>query len=91
MSTAKRDESETPDMETRMFTDEEGRRWAGSVMSGRFGGGEEHAEVIFVCEDVPSEDKRSARMEESPVEAARRWRSMEESQMRELFRASEPA
>lgn len=78
-------------METRTFTDDNGRRWAGSVMSGRFGGGEEHAEVIFVCEDVPSETKRSARLDSSPAEAADEWRGMGEEQVRDLFRGSEPA
>jgi hypothetical protein len=87
----RRDASETPSMETRSFTDDQGRRWAGSVMSGRFAGGEEHAEVIFVCEDVPSETKRSARLDSAPVDAAEEWRAMPEERMRQLFRDSEPA
>jgi hypothetical protein len=91
MSQERRDESETPRMETRTFTDDQGRRWAGSVMSGRFRGGEEHAEVIFVCEDVPSETKRFARLDSSPGEASELWRGMGEEQVRTLFRGSEPA
>lgn len=91
MNHERRDDSETPRMETRSFTDDEGRRWAGSVMSGRFEGGEEHAEVIFVCEDVPSETKRFVRLDSAPREAAEQWRGMGEEQVRSLFRDSEPA
>lgn len=91
MNQERRDESETPRMETRTFTDDRGRRWAGSVMSGRFRGGEEHAEVIFVCEDTPSEVKRFARLDSSPAEAADEWRGMGEEEVRGLFRDSEPA
>lgn len=90
MSWARRPEDETPRMETRTFRDEEGRRWAGSVMSGRFAGGEDHAEVVFVCEDVPSENKRFVRLDSPPAEAAEEWRAMDESRVRELFRDSEP-
>jgi len=91
MNQERRDDSETPRMETRTFTDDQGRRWAGSVMSGRFRGGEENAEVIFVCEDTPSETKRFARLDRAPVEAANEWRGMAEEQVRDLFRGSEPA
>jgi hypothetical protein len=91
MSWERRPEDQTPQMETRRFTDEEGRRWSGSVMSGRFSGGETRGEVIFVCEDNPSEVKRCARLESAPAEAAAEWRSMDESQVQRLFRASEPA
>ena len=91
MSDARRDESETPQAESRSFSDDQGRRWSGVVMSGRFAGGEEHAEVIFVCEDVPSETKRSARLEAGPVDAAEQWKKMDESEMRRIFQDSEPA
>jgi hypothetical protein len=91
MGHERRDESETPRMETRTFTDDQGRSWSGSVMSGRFAGGEERAEVIFVCEDTPSETKRSARLDSPPAEAADRWLAMPEEGVRELFRGSEPA
>lgn len=91
MNQERRDESETPWMETRTFTAEDGRRWAGSVMSGRFRGGEEHAEVVFVCEDTPSELKRFTRLDSSPAEAVEQWRGMGEEQVRSLFRDSEPA
>lgn len=91
MSHARRDESETPQAESRSFSDEQGRRWSGVVMSGRFAGGEEHAEVIFVCEDQPSETKRSARLDAKPVDAAEEWKRMDEEQMRQVFRDSEPA
>jgi hypothetical protein len=78
-------------METRTFTDDAGRRWAGSVISGRFAGGEEQAEVVFVCEDVPSELKRFARIDAPPAEAATRWRALNDGEVRDLFRSSEPA
>jgi hypothetical protein len=91
MSWERRPEDQTPQMETRRFTDEEGRRWSGSVMSGRFSGGEARAEVIFVCEDDPGELKRFARLETAPAEAAEEWRSMDESRVRRLLRDSEPA
>jgi hypothetical protein len=91
MSEARRDESETPRMETRSFNDDEGRRWAGSVISGRFVGGESHAEVVFVCEDVPGEARRFVRLNAASVDAAEEWRGMGEDQVRALFRESEPA
>jgi hypothetical protein len=91
MTEQKRDESETPRMETRTFTDDDGRRWAGSIMSGRFAGGEQNAEVIFVCEDQPSAEKRFARMDSDPARAAEQWRGMDEAAIRDLFRDSEPA
>jgi hypothetical protein len=91
MDHERRDESETPQMETRSFTDDRGRRWAGSIMSGRFEGGEEHAEVIFVCEDAPSEVKRFVRLDRGPREAAEEWRAMGEAEVLTLFRDSEPA
>lgn len=91
MEHARRDESATPRMETRTFTDDDGRRWAGSVMSGRFKGGEEHAEVIFVCEDTPSEEKRFTRLDVAPAEAAEEWKRMGEAEMRQVFDRSEPA
>jgi len=91
MKQERRDESETPRMETRTLTDEEGRRWAGSVMSGRFRGGEEHAEVVFVCEDTPSEPKRFTRLDSPPSEASDAWRGMGEEEARGVFRDSEPA
>ncbi|MGH7449413.1 MAG: hypothetical protein ACREK1_00745 [Longimicrobiales bacterium] len=91
MNHDRRAESETPRMETRTFTAEDGRRWAGSVMSGRFRGGEERAEVIFVCEDTPSEPKRFVPLDAAPREASEEWRGMGEEQVRMLFRQSEPA
>jgi hypothetical protein len=86
-----RPEEDTPRMETRTFTADDGRRWAGSVMSGRFANSEQRAEIVFVCEDVPSETKRFAHIDAPPVEAADRWRDLEEDEVRALFRDSEPA
>jgi hypothetical protein len=91
MNEARRPEGETPRMETRVFMDDEGRRWAGSVMSGRFAGGEKQAEVIFVCEDAPGEAKRYTRVDSSPAQAAEQWRAMEESELLALFRDSREA
>jgi hypothetical protein len=91
MSWAKRPEDDTPHMETRAFTDDQGRRWVGSVISGRFAGGEQNAEIIFVCEDQPGEAKRYTRLDRAPVDAANEWRSMDESQMQALFRDSQEA
>lgn len=91
MNQERREDSATPRMETRSFTDDQGRRWSGSVISGRFRGGEEHTEVIFVCEDTPSETKRVSRLESPPAEAAEEWRGMGEEQVRTLFQRSEPA
>ena len=91
MTWSRRPDEDTPRMETRTFTDDEGRHWAGSVISGRFAGGERHAEVVFVCEDIPSEQKRFTRLDTAPAEAAERWRALDESQVRKLFRESEPA
>jgi len=91
MNWDRRPEDDTPRMETRTFRDDEGRQWAGSVISGRFAGGEERAEVIFVCEDEPGETKRFVRLESEPSRAAEEWRSMEEERVMELFRDSEEA
>jgi hypothetical protein len=91
MSWDRRSEEDTPRMETRSFQDEAGRRWSGSVISGRFAGGEKQAEVIFVCEDEPGETKRFARLESPPSRAADEWRGMDESQVRALFRDSQEA
>lgn len=78
-------------METRTFTDDDGRRGAGSVISGRFAHGEEQAEVVFVCEDVPSETKRFARIAAPLTEAAEQWRTLDDGAVRDLFRTSERA
>jgi hypothetical protein len=91
MSWDRRPEEDTPQMETRRFEDETGRRWSGSVISGRFAGGEQRAEVIFVCEDEPGEAKRFVRLDSAPSQAADEWRSLDDARVRELFRGSEPA
>ncbi|CAN5887343.1 hypothetical protein BH23GEM9_BH23GEM9_00800 [soil metagenome] len=91
MSWDRRPEDETPRMETRTFTDGEGRRWSGSIVSGRFAGGEKQAEVIFVCEDAPSEAKRFTRLDKRPQEAADEWKSMDEARVQALFGESETA
>lgn len=78
-------------MEQRRFRDERGRLWTGSISSGTLRGGEQHAEVIFVCDDQPGELKRVARLDVAPAEADDLWRSMDEQAIRRVFRGSEPA
>ena len=91
MNRERREDADVPRMETRSFTDDDGRRWSGSVISGGFGGEVERAEVIFVCEDTPSETKRITRLDTPPVEAAEEWRGMGEEEVRTVFQRSEPA
>jgi len=91
MGWARRDESETPRAEQREFRDERGRRWVGTVTSGTDRGGEEHAEVVFVCCDQPSELKRVGRLDVPAAKADRRWAEISEDEVRETFRRSEPA
>jgi hypothetical protein len=84
-------ESATPEAVPRSITDDQGRRWTGLVSSGRMGGGEEYAEVIFACEDQPSEVKRVSRLNEPPDRASRLWQSMGEGELREVFDRAMPA
>ncbi len=81
----------TPEMTQREFEDDRGRRWVGSVTSGTQAGGEEHAEVFFVCRDQPAELKRVARLDVPAEEAGERWLVMDETEVRETFRRSDPA
>lgn len=80
-----------PVMEQRTIEDEQGRRWTGSVMSGRLEGGEANAEVMFVCEDQPSEVKRVANLGVDAAHADDAFRAMRSVEVEELFRNSEPA
>ncbi len=91
MGWERRPADETPDAEQRTFRDERGRRWTGVVRSGSERRGEEHAEVIFVCEDQPSETKRVARLAVPAAEVDDRWRAMGEDEVLEAFRKSRPA
>ena len=91
MNWDRRDVDETPMMEQRRFHDERGREWLGSITSGTLGGGEEHAEVIFVCRDQPGELKRVARLDIPAAEADKRWRRMGEDEVLDVFRRSSPA
>ncbi|MBX6363096.1 MAG: hypothetical protein IRZ00_04450 [Gemmatimonadetes bacterium] len=91
MRWAKRPVEETPEATPRVFRDDRGRQWTGMVTSGTHEGGEEHAEAIFVCDDVPSETKRLARLDVPAAVAGARWRAMGEEEIREVFRRSEPA
>jgi hypothetical protein len=91
MSWERRPESDTPETAARQLTDDQGRSWTGMVTSGRMGGGEEYAEVIFACEDNPSEPKRVSRLNEPPASASDSWRSMDEQELRDVFDQSMPA
>ncbi len=91
MTWDRRPEDETPQAEPRSFRDERGRRWTGVVRSGSERRGEEHAEVIFVCEDQPSEVKRVSRLAIPAAEVGERWRVMPDEQVMDAFRRSSPA
>lgn len=91
MEWERKPESTTPESEPRSVVDDHGRRWTGSVTSGRMGGGEEYAEVIFACDDNPSEPKRVSRLNEPPTRASASWRDMREPDRREVFDRSMPA
>ena len=78
-------------MTHRYVRDDQGRVWAGSVMSGRFEGGEDFSEVLFICSDQPNETKRVATLEYPPAEASGRWKMMGDSEVETLFSQSKPA
>ncbi len=88
MGWARRPANETPRAEQRTVMDDRGRRWTGTVHSGSQRRGEEHAEVLFVCEDQPSERKRVARLRIPAADVDDRWRAMEEEEVQEVFRRS---
>ncbi len=91
MEWERRPAEDTPMMTQRVLEDDRGRTWVGSITSGTLRGGEAHAEVIFVCRDQPDELKRVARLDIPAAEAGQRWRELDESEVLEAFRRSEPA
>ncbi len=91
MAWERRPADETPEAEQRTLRDDRGRRWTGVVRSGSERRGEEHAEVIFLCEDQPSEIKRVARLAIPAAEVGERWRAMGEEEIMDAFRRSRPA
>lgn len=91
MNWERRPREDEPVMAQRSFQDESGRSWTGSVTSGRVEGGEDFAEVLFVCNDQPGEIKRVASLDFPPGEADRAWSGMAEDEVVDLFRRSEPA
>lgn len=91
MNWERRPKSDEPVMAQRTFTDDAGRQWTGSVTSGRVEGGEDFAEVLFVCNDQPAEVKRVVTLDYPPAEADDRWTDMADDEVVELFRRSEPA
>jgi hypothetical protein len=91
MNWERRPKDDEPMMVQRSFRDDAGRSWTGSIMSGRHEGGEDFAEVLFVCNDQPAETKRVATLEIPPGEADREWKVMGDDAVTELFRRSSPA
>lgn len=91
MTWERRSWHETPIMEQREVQDDRGRTWVGSITSGTERGGEEHAEVIFVCRDQPAELKRVSRLDVPPAEAPAFWRELPASAVLDLLDSSEPA
>jgi hypothetical protein len=91
MTWSRRREEATPRMEQRHLRDERGRLWVGNVGSGTVRGGEEHAEVTFICRDQPGELKRLARLDVGPGQADDRWRNMDEQELLDTFHRSKPA
>jgi sulfate adenylyltransferase subunit 1 (EFTu-like GTPase family) len=91
MNWERRPKEDEPAMVQRIFRDDDGRTWTGSVTSGRLEGGEDFAEVLFVCNDQPAETKRVATLEFPPGEADRKWKLMADDEVTALFNRSEPA
>lgn len=91
MEWSRRPRSDEPRAEPRVMRDEHGRVWVGTVTSGTAPGGEEHAEVVFVCRDRPGELKRVTRLDIPAAEADERWAAFSDEEVRETFRRSEPA
>jgi len=91
MSWERRSRDDEPVAEQRTITDDDGRRWTGTVSSGRFPGGEENAEVIWVCDDQPSELKRVADLGIPPGRADKVWLSMNDDEVSAVFLDSRPA
>lgn len=91
MAWAKRPKRDTPPITQRQVTDGRGRTWVGTLTSGTVAGGEEHAEVVFVCRDQPGELKRIARLDLPPARAAAALRALEDAEVLRLLSGSEPA
>lgn len=91
MDWSRRPEQDTPRMAQREFRDERGRRWTGSVTSGTVEGGEDRAEIIFVCRDQPSAQKRVGSLDVPPRRAEDRWRAMDDREIVDVFRQADPA
>jgi len=91
MSWERRPREDEPRMVQRFLRDDRGRTWTGLVQSGRHEGGEDFAEVLFICNDQPTEAKRVATMDTPPGEADERWKMMGDDEIDDLFRRSEVA
>ncbi len=91
MDWERRPEAETPVAEQRTFRDDRGRQWTGIASSGTQRKGEEHAEVMFVCDDQPSEHKRVARVRVAAAEVGRYWRDAGNDEVLNVFRRATPA
>lgn len=88
---ARRPEDQTPHAERRTIRDDWGRSWVGTVTSGHLPGGEEHAEVSWICVDAPSETKLVTRLDAPAATVDEHWRSMSTDDVAQAFRRSEPA
>jgi len=88
MEWEKRPSREEPVAETRTFSDDRGRRWTGTVMSGQYPHGEENAEVVFVCEDQPAERHRIAKLGRGAAKADNAFRRLKDDEVLDLFRKS---
>ena len=91
MDWERRPKSDEPIATQREIFDDSGRRWVGSVSSGLLPGGEENAEVIWVCGDQPRGLKRVADLGVPPGEADDLWLELGEEEVNSVFRESRPA
>lgn len=88
MSWARRPKSDEPVAEQRTIADDTGRTWIGIVSSGRLPGGEENAEVIWVCADQPSEAKRVSDLGVPARRADEHWLELSNDEVLDVFRDS---
>jgi hypothetical protein len=91
MSWERRPREDEPRMIQRFVQDDQGRTWTGFVQSGRHEGGEDFAEVLFICNDQPAEVKRVVTLDTPPGEADDRWQMMADQEIEDLFKRSERA
>jgi hypothetical protein len=81
VSWARRPKSDEPMAEQRTIADDTGRTWIGI-------GGEENAEVIWVCADQPSEAKRVSDLGVPARRADEHWLELSNDEVLDVFRDS---